>query len=361
MENYYIMWLNSVLYVSTETKFDLINYFGSAKDVYNASADDIIASGLVRKTELNNIIKSRNKFDFEKEIKVLENSPATFYSYKDSEFPKQLRKMKEPPLGLYIWGKLPKCIYPFVSIVGTRKISEYGSIVCHKISYELAESGINIVSGMAYGTDSVAHKSCIEAGGKTIAVLGCGVDVCYPASNRNLRNDIVGNGCVISEFPLGTNTSKHHFPYRNRLIACLSSLVVVIEAEIKSGSLITANHALDNGRNVMAVPGNITSKLSEGTNKLIADGCQPVLSTQDILDNLNIKITDKEIKAVRKMPDISNEERVIFDLIEYEPVTIDEICVKSKMSIQIVSSILMMLELKGCIMKMSGQKYVRSL
>ena len=361
MEDYYIMWLNSVLNVSTETKYKLIDYFGSAKDVYLADNEDIKYSELVTKTEYNNIVKSKAAYDFEKEIKELEASPAIFCTYRDNSFPKQLREMNEPPLGLYIWGELPQNTYPYASIVGTRRASDYGCTVAHKLAYDLAEVGVSVVSGMAYGIDSKAHEGALDGGGKTVAVLGCGVDICYPSGNRALRDRIIENGCVISEFPLGRRVTKFSFPYRNRIIAALSSVVIIVEGEHKSGSLITARLALDNGRSVMAVPGNITSRLSQGTNKLIADGCPPVLSVRDILDEMHIQVTEKEIKEIKKKVDISSEEKTVYDLIDYEPITADEIALKLSLSIQIVSSLLMMLELKGCIMRMSGQKYVRSL
>ncbi|MGN1318925.1 MAG: DNA-processing protein DprA, partial [Lachnospirales bacterium] len=308
MENDYIMWLNAMQNLSCDKKYDLIEYFGSATDLYNSSTDDIIASGIVAKRGAKYISDFKSKFNIEKEISKLEKSPINFITYNDESFPKQLTKMQNPPLGLYIWGEMPKSVYPFVSIVGTRKASEYGCLVTRKLATELSECGVTIVSGMAYGVDGEAHKSCIEAGGKTIAVLGCGVDVCYPSGNRSLRDLIVRNGCVISEYPLGMSPSKFSFPNRNRIIACISSVVVVVEGGDKSGALITAGHALDNGRSVMAVPGNITSALSVAPNRLIADGCQPVLDTQDILDALNIKVTEKNIKKIKKMPDISKEE-----------------------------------------------------
>lgn len=362
-ENNYIMWLNSVAKINTEIKYKLINHFGSAREVYTADDRDIADLRLLSEAELCSIKFSRSSYDFDLELNRLEKSAIKYYTYKDNEFPKLLNDMKDPPLGLYVWGELPRSKYPYVSIVGTRRASEYGSTVCHKIAYELAQRGIAIVSGMAYGIDSVAHKACIKAGGKTIAVLGCGADVCYPAANRALRDNIVENGCVISEFPLGAKCQRFCFPYRNRIIACLSPVVVVVEGERKSGTLITANHALDNGREVLAVPGNITSALSYTPNKLIADGCRPVLSTEDILESINANTADKRIEAEAKAKAhiVSGEEKTIYDIVGYEPLTIDDICNKSAMDISLVGSILMMLEIKGCIMKLSGQKYVRGL
>lgn len=360
-EKDYIMWLNAIPNINCEIKYNLIDYFGSASELYNSEFDDMISSKIVNENGAKLIAGWKNKFNIENELNKLYRSDIKFITYNDHIFPRQLTQMQNPPIGFYIWGDMPDDIYPMVSIVGTRRASEYGCIVAHKLAKELSESGVTIVSGMAYGIDSEAHKSCIEAGGKTIAVLGTGADVCYPSGNRSLRDNIIKNGCVISEYPLGTRATKYTFPHRNRIIACISSTVVVIEGEHKSGTLITAGHALDNGRNVMAVPGNITSRLSEAPNRLIADGCLPVLDTQDILDTLNIKMSKKDIVKFKEMPDVSDEEKIILDLIDYEPVTIDELCIKSDFNIEFVNGILMLLELKGCIMKLSGQKYVRTI
>ncbi len=361
-EKNYIMWLNSLMNINTDIKYTLIEKFGSAENLWMADRGEIADTKLLSGEKLEFFIRSRYKYDMEAELEKLYHSEAEFIIPGDKEFPMQLTAMNEPPMGLYVIGKIPDSSYPMVSIVGSRRISDYGATVGNKLSRELAEAGVTVVSGMAMGADAIAHKGAIEGGGKTIAVLGTGADVCYPAVNTNLYNEIKINGCVISEFPLGTKPYKANFPYRNRIIACLSRATVVIEANERSGSLITANKAIDNGRTVMAVPGNITSSLSKGCNSLIRKGCIPVTCTEDILEELGIKLTKKGLKNSEKdLIPLAKDEKMLYDCISYEPVSADELIEKLNMDAREVTCLLTMLELKGCIRRLSGQKVVRSL
>lgn len=361
-ERNYIMWLNSLMSINADIKRELINALGSAENLWNAGRKKILSTKILSEEKVEFLIKSRYKYDMDKELEKLYHSDAEFITFTDKEFPIQLTAMNEPPIGIYIIGKLPDSSYPMISIVGSRRVSEYGASVCDKFSRELAEAGVTVVSGMAMGIDAIAHKGAIEGGGKTIAVLGTGVDVCYPVVNTNIYNEIKMNGCIISEFPLGTKAYKANFPYRNRIIAGLSRATIVIEAAERSGSLITANRAIENSRIVMAVPGNITSKLSKGCNDLIRKGCVPVTCTQDIFDELNIKLTKRELKNSEKdIIPLAKDEKMLYDCISYEPITADELVEKLDMDTREVTCLLTMLELKGCIKRMSGQKVVRSL
>lgn len=357
-EDNYILWLNSITGIDTEKKLELIDYFGGVKNLYEADIDDINGAHILRGHGAAKIVGSHNFMD--EELERLEKSPVNFISYKDSKFPLGLHNMKSPPLGLYVWGEIPENVYPKVSIIGSRKMTSYGEKVSAMLSEELTSYGINIVSGMAYGIDTEAHKACIKNGGKTIAVMGTGADVCYPAGNRDLRDSIIQNGCVVSEYPLGMKATRFTFPYRNRIIACMSGVTIIVEGAEASGTLNTANHVLDNGRKLMAVPGNIFSHYSKGTNKLISEGCRPCLSARDVLDELNIKITKKE-QEKNEIPDITEEELEVFKHIGYDDITVDELCIKTKMNIDVINGILIMLELKGCITKVSGQKFVRTI
>ena len=356
-ENNYIMWLSSLMSISVDAKSELIKALGSCENVWIADRKTLAATKILSDKALESIIKSRYRYDIDDELEKLYKSDAKFLTPNDREFPKSLTAMNEPPLGIYVVGKLPDNSYPMVSIVGSRRITDYGATVCNSLSRELAEAGVGIVSGLAMGVDAIAHKAAIDAGGETVAVLGTGVDVCYPAVNTNLYNEIKEKGCLISEFPLGTKAFKANFPYRNRLIACLSRATLVIEAAEKSGSLITANRAI-----VMAVPGNITSKLSKGCNDLIRKGCTPVTCTQDILEDLGIKIVKKELKKSEKdLIPLAQDEKMLYDCISYEPISADELVEKLSMDTREVTCLLTMLELKGCIRRLSGQKVVRSL
>lgn len=361
-ENNYIMWLSSLMSISVDAKSELIKALGSCENVWLADRKTLAATKILSDKALEAIIKSRYRYDIDDELEKLYKSDAKFFTPNDREFPKSLTAMNEPPLGIYVVGKLPDNSYPMVSIVGSRRITDYGATVCNSLSRELAEAGVGIVSGLAMGVDAIAHKAAIDAGGETVAVLGTGVDVCYPAVNTNLYNEIKEKGCLISEFPLGTKAFKANFPYRNRLIACLSRATLVIEAAEKSGSLITANRAIENSRIVMAVPGNITSKLSKGCNDLIRKGCTPVTCTQDILEDLGIKIVKKELKKSEKdLIPLAQDEKMLYDCISYEPISADELVEKLSMDTREVTCLLTMLELKGCIRRLSGQKVVRSL
>lgn len=361
-EKNYIMWLSSLMNVNVEGKRALTDILGSAEEVWRADRKTLLSANVLSSDAVEVIVKSRYKYDMDKELEKLHNSQADFYVPGDKGFPKQLTVMNEPPMGIYAIGNIPDSAYPMVSIVGSRRISDYGATVCHSIAKELAEAGIIVVSGMAMGIDAIAHKAAIEGGGETIAVLGTGVDVCYPLVNKSLYNEIKLNGCILSEFPLGTKAAPYNFPYRNRIIAALSRATVVVEAAEKSGSLITANKAIENSRVVMAVPGNITSALSKGCNNLIRRGCVPVTCTQDILDDLNIRLSKKELKKSEKeLIPLAEDEKMLYDCINYEPISADELVEKLDMDTREITCLLTMLELKGCIRRLSGQKVVRSI
>ncbi len=361
-EKNYIMWLNSLMSISMEHKNSLLEYFGSCRELWDTSRDEITAANILTNEETEILIRSRYKYNMDKELEKLFHSEAEFYIRGEAGFPLPFTMMDDMPLGVYIIGEYPKDAAPFVSIVGSRRITDYGATVCHAMAKELAENGVIIVSGMAMGTDAMAHKGCIEGGGKTIAVLGCGADVCYPVSNTNLYNEIKCNGCIISEFSLGEKPAAANFPYRNRLIAALSSVTVVVEAAEISGSLITANKALDYGRSVMAVPGNITSKYSSGCNKLIAGGCRMYTCVQDILDEIGVKLDKKSLKNLEKdISPLAPNEKIVYDCIDYEPITADELISKAGVEARELSVILTLLELKGCVRRLSGQKFVRNL
>ncbi|MGC9125541.1 MAG: DNA-processing protein DprA, partial [Caldisericaceae bacterium] len=265
--------------------------------------EEFVALNLLRFTAKDNRIASminsfENKKTFEpdftademasarKEIASALNLGVEIIPYDDDGFPSQLRDIKESPLVIYIKGSLEKTDSFSVSIVGSRKCTEYGKAVARELSKKLAQLGIAVVSGLAYGIDSEAHKGALSVNGRTVAVLGSGVDVVYPRENRFLYDEIVEKGAVISEFPLGTKALKFNFPFRNRIISGLSLATIVVEAQEKSGSLITANYALEQSREVFAVPGNITSSCSKGTNLLIRDGAIPLLSYEDVLYNV---------------------------------------------------------------------------
>lgn len=294
---------------------------------------------------------SELKFAFN-EIERADRSGISILTIKDDNYPKLLRTIKDPPLVIYVKGSPEVLDRPSVSIVGSRKCTEYGKSVSFSISYELSKSGICIVSGLAYGIDSEAHRGALEAGGQTVAILGCGVNVVYPLSNRKLYERIIDQGAVISEFPLDIKPKQFHFPFRNRLISGISLASIVVEAEEQSGSLITANYALEQGREVFAVPGNISSKYSKGTNKLIRDGAIPLLSSEDVFSVKGLESLRKEEKL---FDEFTEEESVMLEILENSKLTLDEIQNKTGLDTPDLLKILTLLEFKGYVRRDAGR------
>ncbi len=255
-------------------------------------------------------------------------------------------------------------------MVGSRKASVYGKKVAETLSNELAQCGITVVSGMARGIDSFAHKGALKAGKRTIAVLGCGVDIVYPKENSELMGYIIKHGAVISEYYPGVRPIPAYFPLRNRIISGLSLGTVVIEAGEKSGSLITANLALEHGREVFAVPGNIDQPLSKGTNSLIKQGAKLVGSVDDILEEISNQIsiinvelcnTNNNFKCIKDFEDhLSEEQKIIIRTMATMPLHIDEICAKTGFGVQKLNAVLTLLEIEGWIQQLPGQRFIRS-
>jgi len=282
-----------------------------------------------------------------------------FLTIADPEYPSLLKEIYDPPVCLYILGEMPDDGAPKVAVIGSRRCSEYGLTVSRRLGCELAEHGVVTVSGMAKGIDSSAHHGVLEGGGKTVAVLGCGADICYPSENKILRERIIKNGCVVTEYPPKTRPAPQNFPMRNRIISGLSLATVVVEAAEKSGTLITSNQALEQGREVFAVPGNVTSKLSRGTNGLIKQGAALVESAGDILNLLGIEREAERTANGESDAELKPEERMIYELIGQEPVGAEELIYKSGSQAQTVQYILTMLEIYGRVRKYPGQRYAR--
>ncbi|MDP4038808.1 MAG: DNA-processing protein DprA [bacterium] len=264
-------------------------------------------------------------------------------NFKQKDFPKALLEISAHPKKLFILGKIPDL--PMIAIVGTRRPTEYGRQITYRLSFDLAKSGFAVVSGLALGIDSIAHRAALDAGGKTVAVLGNGLDNIYPSSNRSLAKNILANGgAIISEYESGTPPLRHHFPARNRIIAGLSLATIITEADAKSGSLITANFALQQNRLVMAVPGNVTSLKSAGPNNLIKSGAVPITDAVDVLSILGLKNPDLAPKTVKAD---SKEEALIIELIGQGINTTQALIEKSNISADQLASIISLMEITG--------------
>jgi DNA processing protein len=277
-----------------------------------------------------------------------------YIKHNDNSFPQLLRDIASPPKGLYIVGRMPEL--PMVSIVGTRRPTKYGEEITYNLSRDLAKSGFCVVSGLALGVDSIVHRAVLDAGGITIAVLGCGLDNPYPSSNRGLFEQIIkSDGAVISEYPNGTTPFKSHFPARNRIIAGLSLATVVTEADAKSGSLITANFAIQANRTVMAMPGNITSLRSAGPNNLIKNGAQLITGASDVLANLGLE--NPSLVKVKPKAN-SKEEAAIMDLLSEKSMTTQQIIDETKIDAVSIASIISLMEITGKIRNLGAGSWV---
>lgn len=270
-------------------------------------------------------------------------------------YPEILAGIKDPPKELYYIGDISLLKKRCVSVVGSRSTTQYGRSTAVAIGRRLAEKDVAVVSGMARGIDTCAHKGALDVGGSTIAVLGCGPDVCYPKENYKLKTEIENKGLVISEYPPGTEPRSFQFPRRNRIISGLSELTVVVQARNESGALITAELAAEQGREVCAVPGNIDSQYNLGNNKLIKDGARPIVSYSDVLEALDIDVMDED-KARRILSDM---EMTVFNMLsETGEMTVDEICGRLGKPPSYVSSIVTVMELKGAVFSCLGKIFI---
>ncbi len=361
-EDSYLLWLVTVTGLGSRKIKALLDAFPCAEAIFTATAEELKKVDGISDRNISSIISSRKEEDITAFEKRLEADSIKFISINNAAYPWLLKQIFDPPAGLFVIGDMPDDSLPKVSVIGARRCSEYGLTVSKSLSRQLADNGIVIVSGMARGIDSMAHRGAIEGGGKTIAVLGCGVDICYPPENQTLRKDIIKHGCIISEFLPGTKPHPGNFPMRNRIISGLSQATIVTEASEKSGTLITADQALDQGRDVMAVPGNITSKLSHGTNNLIKQGCALVLSYEDVLNNMGLPKNEnnKKIKNNNNVTAaLAPEEKVVYDNIGFEPVDFDRLMERLNCQAYTLTYMLSVLEIRGFITKLPGQRFIR--
>jgi DNA processing protein len=334
----------------------LISHFGSVSDAWNAKEFDLYATGLDEKS-LRSLVNARKVYSPENELERLRKANASAVCWEDKTYPRLLKEVDDPPPVLIIKGELKREDEFAIGIVGTRRATVYGKEVTTMLATELSQNKITVISGLARGIDAHAHQAAINANGRTIAVLGCGVDQLYPPENRKLSEQIVEHGAIVSDYPIGTPPDKSNFPPRNRIISGLTLGVVVVEADERSGAMITAQFALEHGRDVFAVPGNIFNRSSKGTNKLIRDGATPVLDTNSILEQLNLSaVADRnEVKAV--VPENDTEKKIVSRL-SYEPTLIDDIVRELSLPIDAVTSALALMELKGMVRQANGASYV---
>ncbi|WP_027718401.1 DNA-processing protein DprA [Desulfovirgula thermocuniculi] len=337
--------------------WELRERFGSFEAAWLATEKELGERGGFDLRGAAELAARRKGLSLEEEEEKMAKLNIKYITFEDPDYPELLRQIPDPPPGLFVRGALPDAAL-WVAIVGSRRPTPYGLLVAESLAKDLARAGAVVVSGMARGIDSAAHRGALSAGGFTVAVLGCGPDVVYPPENRRLMDQIVAGGAVVSEFPPGAPPEPWHFPVRNRLISGLSQATVVVEAGEKSGALITADQALEQGREVMAVPGPVHSPQSKGTNRLIKEGARLVEGASDVLE---------ELGAGRLFPPSSREaslsltpdEEAVLRMLSAAPAPVDAIIEGCGLEAPRVLSALMFLEVKGLVRQFPGRLYAR--
>jgi DNA processing protein len=334
----------------------LRDHFGDLGMAWQAPVEALQAAGLSPKLA-ERVAQAHASVDLDLCIDQYASKGINILTWEYDHYPARLKEIDQPPPVLYIRGELTAEDAWAVAVVGTRRVSAYGRQVTEEAASILAGNGVTVISGLARGVDAIAHQSALKAGGRTIAVLGCGVDRIYPPEHAPLAEKIIAHGAIVSDYAPGTPPDASNFPPRNRIISGLSKATVIVEAGETSGALITAQFAIDQGREVFAVPGNIYALQSKGTNRLIAQGARPMLSVRDLLDVLNLtRVTEQ--RAVRNILPVDEIESKLMTILTHEPLHMDEIRNQSGLPIERVSAALVMMELKGMVRQVGGMNYI---
>lgn len=365
MEQFYWAALGAAKGVGTARLMALVRAFGSAQNLYEAEEADILATGIVAPDRTAQFVESKRKNKNLPEIlqKRCERLRISVIPVIASDYPQRLKRILHPPVVLYVKGTLPDCRYS-MGMVGSRMADAYGKKAAVGFGKALAEAGVVIVSGGAAGIDTASHEGALQGGGKTVAVLGCGVDIVYPHTNTELFAAIAENGALVSEYPPGTQPDRHHFPERNRIISGISQGIVLVQAAKRSGALITAEFAMDEGREVFCIPGNIFTDKSAGPHRLIKAGARLADSPKDILEevfpelcgsahsNLFAGLTD-----TAPLRNCTEGQRRILDLLTRGPQTLEQLVSVSGLAIGEVSVMLLELQMAGFVQMDAAQQY----
>ncbi len=367
-EKFYWLALKLVPGVGAVTFLRLVDYFGSPKDVLNANRQELARVKGISKKAIENIVSKKFEKDPEKELDEINRRGIKLICFNDPDYPENLATIHDPPPVLFVQGELSVRDVVSVAVVGSRSASYQGLAFTRRLCADLGRSGMVIVSGFARGIDTAAHTGCIEGGGRTLAVLGCGLDIDYPRQNGELRQKVVKNGALVTEFPIGTEPESKNFPARNRIISGLSLGVIVVEAGRRSGSLITARLALEQNREVFAVPGAVTNYRSQGPNWLIKQGAKLVERAEDVIEEFlpmlkghlpQQALADEKSNETTCARSLSSEETKVLDLLQGEPMLLDEMVRVLNMEVNVLAGILSRLELKGLIKQLPGKFFCR--
>jgi len=338
----------------------LESYFSTIEQAWQASHSQLRAAGLETRV-VQEIVDWRPRINLEAEMERLDRYGVAVLTWKDPGYPARLKEIYDCPPLLYIRGQLLPQDEWCLAVVGTRRPTLYGKQVTQELTSELARRGVTIVSGLARGIDAEAHRTALEVGGRTIAIFACGLDIVYPSEHTSLAQQIISRGALISEYPLSTQPKADHFPRRNRIMSGISLGTLVIEAGDTSGALITAGRAVEQNREVFAVPGSILSPASRGTNRLIQDGAKLIRSYTDILEELNFtaRVQPKpEQLEMKELLPIDDTESLLLKKLSAQPTHIDEVCRNSGLPISVVSSTMALLEIKGLVKQVGAMNYV---
>jgi DNA processing protein len=334
-------------------------HFSDLEDAWNASAQDLMASGLDARS-VERIIAIRSTLDLDREMAQVRALDIGLITLDQPKYPPYLREIKYPPPLLYVKGEILESDQFALAVVGTRRLSSYGRQTTERLVHDAVHAGFTIVSGLALGIDALAHKVALAEGGRTIAVMGCGLDTVYPPENRSLARDIVrnGQGAIVSDYPLGTQPEAKNFPPRNRIISGLSLGVLVIEASLKSGAMVTAEFAKEQDREVYSVPGNITSPNSSGNNALIHRGATLVTSFDDIMSDLSLKPTTPPPPRDKNEAPLTIEQATLMMYLSNEPIHVDELSATADLPIAQVSAELFAMEMQGLVKAVAPMMFV---
>jgi DNA processing protein len=336
----------------------LLDHFGDVASAWRADPAALAACG-IGSHAVEGLLAARRALDLDQEVERLAQRGFSVLTWQDQQYPAPLLEIASPPIVLYAWGNLERADRHATAIVGTRRPTAYGQAVARDLATALAVHGVTVISGLARGIDSLAHRAALDAGGRTIAVLGSGLDEIYPPEHRNLAEEVAGQGAVLTEYPLGTRPEAGNFPVRNRIVAGLARALVVVEAGEASGALITAEFAADQGREVFSVPGNIYSRASRGANRLLVQGATPLVSPEDVLAALAIPAQPGP-EADETLSLGADLEGQLAGLLSEDPVHADDLVARTRRAPSEVMAALAMLELQGRAVQVGGMHYVRS-
>lgn len=358
--DYIYLWLTYGK-ISTAKIHLLHKALSDIRELLKMKKEDIQRLGILNENEIFEILKERDYFKVEEKYEELRDKGIDFVHIKDERYPERLRNLSDYPYGIFVKGSLPKDYSACVAIVGARECSEYGKEVAYSFAKTLGNCGVSVISGMARGVDTFAHKGALSGIGDTYGVLGCGVDICYPRENIELYTNIIDRGGIISEYPPKTQPMPFQFPIRNRIISALSDAVLLVEAKEKSGSLITVDQALEQGKEVFVIPGRISDSLSKGCNNLIKMGAQPANEPKDILDYLSA-ICEINVKNKKKNNILlARNEKMVYSCLDLYPKNLNDIVNEIDLEFQEIMDIILNLSAKGLIKETMKNYYIKSM